>query len=64
MCAKALLEEKTGCSRKLTAASAATTGAYLARKPTRPNVRDYIKNIFAEFYDLHGDRLMRDDPPP
>ncbi|NLM80671.1 MAG: acetyl-CoA carboxylase carboxyltransferase subunit alpha, partial [Clostridiales bacterium] len=22
----------------------------------------YIKNIFAEFYELHGDRLMRDDP--
>jgi acetyl-CoA carboxylase carboxyl transferase subunit alpha len=35
---------------------------YLARKPNRPGVRDYINNIFTEFYELHGDRLMRDDP--
>lgn len=35
---------------------------YLARKSTRPCVRDYIDRIFTDFIELHGDRLMRDDP--
>ena len=35
---------------------------YLARKNTRPCVRDYIGRIFTDFVELHGDRLMRDDP--
>ncbi len=35
---------------------------YLARKSARPCVRDYIDRIFTDFMELHGDRLMRDDP--
>ncbi len=35
---------------------------YLARKSTRPGVRDYIDRIFTDFFEMHGDRLMRDDP--
>ncbi len=34
---------------------------YLARKPTRPNVREYIENIFDHFFEQRGDRLYRND---
>ncbi|MCI9576253.1 MAG: acetyl-CoA carboxylase carboxyltransferase subunit alpha [Clostridiales bacterium] len=34
---------------------------YLARKSTRPNVREYIENLFDNFFEQRGDRLYRDD---
>lgn len=34
---------------------------YLARKKTRPNVKDYIHHLFDDFIELHGDRLYKDD---
>lgn len=34
----------------------------LARHPERPNIREYIKCIFTDFIELHGDRLYGDDP--
>jgi len=34
---------------------------YLARKSTRPNIRDYISNVFENFFEQRGDRLYRDD---
>lgn len=34
---------------------------YLARKPDRPNVYEYIDNLFDDFIELHGDRLYKDD---
>lgn len=34
---------------------------YLARKNTRPNIKDYIHYIFDDFIELHGDRLYKDD---
>lgn len=34
---------------------------YLARKKDRPNVKEYIQNIFEDFIELHGDRLYKDD---
>ena len=34
----------------------------LARDNKRPTGLDYIKNIFAEFIELHGDRRYADDP--
>ena len=34
---------------------------YLARKPTRPNVREYIENIFDHFFEQRGDRLYGND---
>lgn len=34
----------------------------LARHPRRPFALDYIKLIFQDFIELHGDRLFRDDP--
>ena len=34
----------------------------LARDPRRPFALDYINTLFADFVELHGDRLYRDDP--
>ena len=59
---KARLKEKNRLLKEAYGSLSSYDRVYLARKPTRPNVRNYIKNIFAEFYELHGDRLMRDDP--
>ncbi|TDU30680.1 acetyl-CoA carboxylase carboxyltransferase subunit alpha [Panacagrimonas perspica] len=36
--------------------------AQLARHPQRPYAMDYIKTIFTEFDELHGDRHFKDDP--
>lgn len=33
----------------------------VARHPDRPKTLDYINLIFADFMELHGDRLFRDD---
>ncbi len=34
----------------------------VARHPQRPYTLDYIKNIFTDFQELHGDRAYADDP--
>ncbi len=34
----------------------------VARHPRRPYALDYINALFADFLELHGDRLFRDDP--
>ena len=34
----------------------------LARRPDRPRARFYIENVFANFFELHGDRVYTDDP--
>ncbi len=34
----------------------------LARSNNRPTGGDYIKNIFTDFFELHGDRRFADDP--
>ncbi|UPA28328.1 MAG: acetyl-CoA carboxylase carboxyltransferase subunit alpha [Verrucomicrobiota bacterium] len=33
----------------------------IARHPSRPYAQDYIKNIFTDFQELHGDRRFGDD---
>lgn len=33
----------------------------IVRSPNRPTALDYIENIFEEFIELHGDRVLRDD---
>ncbi len=35
--------------------------AQLARHPQRPYMLDYVKRIFADFEELHGDRVFADD---
>ncbi|NLC69977.1 MAG: acetyl-CoA carboxylase carboxyltransferase subunit alpha [Desulfuromonadaceae bacterium] len=34
----------------------------LARQPNRPFTLDYLRLIFTEWFELHGDRLYGDDP--
>src|SRR6266403_4086495 len=34
----------------------------LARHPRRPHTRDFCKLMFEDFLELHGDRLLGDDP--
>ena len=34
----------------------------VARHPRRPYTLDYIRLVFSDFVELHGDRLYRDDP--
>lgn len=34
---------------------------YLARKPARPHIKDYINNLFDDFMEMHGDRYFGDD---
>lgn len=34
---------------------------FLARRPRRPGVRDYIGALFQDFFELRGDRLNKDD---
>ena len=34
----------------------------VARHPKRPYTLDYLKTVFTDFVELHGDRLFRDDP--
>ncbi len=34
----------------------------LARHPLRPHPIDYVKRVFTDFIELHGDRRFGDDP--
>lgn len=34
----------------------------LARHPDRPNTQDYVRMLFEDFIELHGDRCYSDDP--
>jgi len=34
----------------------------VARHPKRPYTLDYLRSVFSDFVELHGDRLFRDDP--
>lgn len=34
----------------------------VARHPKRPYTLDYLRTVFTDFVEMHGDRLFRDDP--
>ena len=36
--------------------------ALVARHPQRPYTLDYIREIFTDFHEMHGDRSFADDP--
>jgi acetyl-CoA carboxylase carboxyl transferase subunit alpha len=55
---KKLEKVKENIYKNLTAAQK----VLVARHPNRPYTLDYIKLIFTDFCELHGDRLFRDDP--
>jgi acetyl-CoA carboxylase carboxyl transferase subunit alpha len=52
-------------SRELTASIFRKLSAWqvtqLARHPQRPHSLDYIKRVFTDFHELHGDRTFADD---
>jgi acetyl-CoA carboxylase carboxyl transferase subunit alpha len=59
----ARLEERLDRLRQRTyAALTPWQRTQLARHPKRPHTRDWIKLLFDDFTELHGDRLFRDDP--
>src|SRR5256714_14414233 len=35
----------------------------VARHPKRPYTLDYLSTVFTDLVELHGDRLIPDDPP-
>jgi acetyl-CoA carboxylase carboxyl transferase subunit alpha len=56
------LEERLQRQRQKTYASlTAWQRTQLARHPKRPHTRDFIKLIFDDFVELHGDRVHGDD---
>jgi acetyl-CoA carboxylase carboxyl transferase subunit alpha len=56
------LEERLQRQRQKTyAALTAWQRTQLARHPKRPHTRDFIKRLFDDFVELHGDRLHGDD---
>src|SRR5213594_3590535 len=58
----AKLEERLARLRQRTYASlTAWQRTQLARHPKRPHTRDFIKLLFDDFIELHGDRLFGDD---
>jgi acetyl-CoA carboxylase carboxyl transferase subunit alpha len=58
----AKLEERLVRLRQRTYASlTAWQRTQLARHPKRPHTRDFIKLLFEDFVELHGDRLFGDD---
>ena len=58
----AKLEERLELQRQKTYASfTAWQRTQLARHPKRPHARDYIRVLFDDFIELHGDRLYGDD---
>jgi acetyl-CoA carboxylase carboxyl transferase subunit alpha len=58
----AKLEERLDRQRQKTYASlTAWQRTQLARHPKRPHTRDFIRLLFDDFIELHGDRLYGDD---
>jgi acetyl-CoA carboxylase carboxyl transferase subunit alpha len=47
---------------KTYAALTAWQRTQLARHPRRPHTRDFIKRLFDDFIELHGDRVYGEDP--
>ncbi len=58
----AKLEERLHRQRQKTYASlTAWQRTQLARHPKRPHTRDFVRLLFEDFVELHGDRLYGDD---
>lgn len=56
------LEKKAGeLKRNIYGNLSAWDKVQLARHPLRPNTSDYIRAIFTDFTELHGDRFFADD---
>jgi acetyl-CoA carboxylase carboxyl transferase subunit alpha len=61
-CEISVLEQKIASEERNIFANLSTWQRILiARHPDRPYSLDYIRNIFSDFHELHGDRLFSDD---
>lgn len=57
-----LREEHAALSRQIFSNLSAWDKTLMARHPNRPYTLDYVKMIFDDYIELHGDRRFRDDP--
>ncbi len=57
-----LKEKSGGLTESIFSRLTAWQIAQLARHPQRPYTMDYVRRIFTDFQELHGDRLYMDDP--
>jgi len=58
---KSLQDQRDGVLREVMSKLTAYQRVKLARHPLRPLSREYIRKIFDDFVELHGDRRFRDD---
>lgn len=56
-----LMQESEKLTTKIFSSLTPWQISMLARHPMRPQTEDYIRNIFTDFDELHGDRLFADD---
>ena len=59
---KGLLAKKEALQRKIAGKLTSWNRIELARRAGRPFTLDYVRNIFSDFVELHGDRRFGDDP--
>lgn len=57
-----LEEQAARIRRKIYARLTPWQVVQVARHPDRPHAMDYIRQIFSDFVEFHGDRLFGDDP--
>lgn len=59
---KSLQAKKEALQKKIASKLTSWNRIELARRAGRPFTLDYVKNIFTDFVELHGDRRFGDDP--
>ncbi len=59
---KSLQGKKEALQKKISAKLTSWNRIELARRAGRPFTLDYVKSIFTDFVELHGDRRFGDDP--
>jgi len=59
---KSLITKKEALQKKIAGKLTSWNRIELARRAGRPFTLDYVKHIFTDFVELHGDRRFGDDP--
>src|SRR5690606_3691834 len=59
---RSLQTKKEALQKKIAARLTPWNRIELARRAGRPFTLDYVKSIFTDFVELHGDRAFGDDP--
>ncbi|MBI2817115.1 MAG: acetyl-CoA carboxylase carboxyltransferase subunit alpha [Acidobacteria bacterium] len=59
---KQLREQIRGLQADFAGFTSAWKRVQLARHPQRPHTLDYVKHLFQEFTEIHGDRAFGEDP--